>query len=101
MIAAILGALALLIWVGFEIVFRAPGDASSWHADHRDSGSIAVWVGASLTFHNWLAAVIVAPLMFTAYSWRIHAEERMLRNAFGQKFSDYSARTSRIFPGLY
>jgi protein-S-isoprenylcysteine O-methyltransferase len=65
------------------------------------AGSIAVWVGASLAFHNWLAAVIVAPLMFTAYSWRIHAEERMLRNAFGQKFSDYSARTSRIFPGLY
>jgi protein-S-isoprenylcysteine O-methyltransferase Ste14 len=87
--------------VGFELVFRAPGEASSWHTDHRDRGSIAVWVGAAVAFHNWLAAVIVAPLMFTASSWRIHAEERMLRNAFGQGFSDYSARTSRIFPGLY
>jgi protein-S-isoprenylcysteine O-methyltransferase Ste14 len=185
MIAALLGVLVLLIWMGFEVIFRAPGEASSWQADRRDSGStailiaafllalalpaplshfgigvigqaawlgiviagsgllvrgwsmrtlgssytrtlrtaadqrlvtngpyrwvrhpgysgsIAVWVGAALAFHNWLAAAIVALLMLAAYGWRIHAEERMLRAAFGQEFREYSARTSKLFPGLY
>ena len=65
------------------------------------AGSIAVWVGASLAFHSWLAALIVACLMVVAYSWRIDAEERVLRDAFGDTYERYAARTSRLVPGLY
>jgi protein-S-isoprenylcysteine O-methyltransferase Ste14 len=185
MITVYLGVSALLVWVGFEFVFRSPGEASSWRADARDrastsllllafavaailpsalrgfafgsvgqaawagvglcilgllvrawgmrtlgasytrtlrtasdqrlvtagpyrwvrhpgyAGSIAVWVGAALAFHSWPAAVIVAILMLLAYGWRIRTEERMLLDHFGDIYRDYSAHTSRLFPGFY
>lgn len=185
MITVYLGAAALLCWVGFELVFRSPGAASSWQGDSRDrastpllilafavaailpaalsrvgfgsvgqaewagvglcvlglvvrawamrtlgasytrtlrtasdqplvtggpyrwvrhpgyAGSIAVWVGAAVAFHSWLAALVVAVLMLLAYGWRIRTEERMLVDHFGDAFRDYAARTSRLFPGLY
>jgi protein-S-isoprenylcysteine O-methyltransferase len=65
------------------------------------SGSIAVWVGAALAFHNWIAAGIVALMMLTVYGWRITAEERMLEDTFGEEYRFYAARSSRLFPGLY
>jgi len=64
-------------------------------------GSIAVWVGAGLAFHNWLAAMIVAVLMAAAYGWRIRAEEQMLATRFGDDYIAYAARTARLIPGIY
>jgi protein-S-isoprenylcysteine O-methyltransferase Ste14 len=32
---------------------------------------------------------------------RIHAEERLLRDQFGQEYGAYCARTSRLIPGVY
>ena len=64
-------------------------------------GSIAVWVGASLAFHSWLSALIVAVIMLVAYGWRIQAEERMLAEHFGDEFARYRAVTARLIPGLY
>jgi protein-S-isoprenylcysteine O-methyltransferase Ste14 len=61
-------------------------------------GSIAVWVGASLAFHSWLSALIVAAIMLVAYGWRIQAEERMLAEHFGDDYEAYRARTSRLIP---
>lgn len=65
------------------------------------AGSIAVWVGAALAFHSWLAAAVVAALMLLAYGWRISSEERMLLDHFGEDYRAYASRTSRLFPGVY
>jgi protein-S-isoprenylcysteine O-methyltransferase Ste14 len=64
-------------------------------------GSIAVWVGASLAFHSWLSALIVAAVMLIAYGWRIQAEERMLVDHFGDEYVRYRGRTARLIPGLF
>jgi protein-S-isoprenylcysteine O-methyltransferase Ste14 len=40
-------------------------------------------------------------MMFAAYGWRIRAKELMVKDTYGQEFMDYSARTSRLFPGLF
>jgi protein-S-isoprenylcysteine O-methyltransferase Ste14 len=64
-------------------------------------GSIGVWVGAALAFHNWIAAAVVAVIMLGAYGWRIRVEEKMLAARFGEKYRSYAARTSRLFPGVY
>ncbi len=77
------------------------GGPYRWVRHPGYSGSIAVWIGAALAFHSWLAAVVVAILMLLAYGWRIRSEERMLTNHFGDVCSDYAARTPRLFPGLY
>lgn len=185
MITVYLGVAGLLVWVGFELVFRSPGAASKWQGDAQDRastpllvlafavaailpaalrdvavgslgqgawagvclcvlglglrawgmrtlgtsytrtlrtgsgqrlvtdgpyrwvrhpgyvGSMAVWIGAALAFHSWLAAIVVAILMLLAYGWRIRSEERMMADHFGDAYRDYTARTSRLFPGLY
>jgi protein-S-isoprenylcysteine O-methyltransferase Ste14 len=43
-----------------------------------------------------LAALIIPPLLA-----RIRAEERLLRDHFGNEYGAYCARTSRLIPGLY
>ena len=185
MLTVALGIAALLAWVGFEVAFRAPGEARNWQGGARDQastrlllvafaaaavvpwllgrvgfgtlgdaawagvalaaaglavrawgmrtlgqaysrtlrttsdqrlvtegpyhwvrhpgylGSIAVWVGAALAFHSWLAALVVALLMLVAYGWRIRAEERMLAEHFGDDYRSYVARTARLIPGIY
>ena len=180
-----LGIAALLVWAGFELAFRSPGEASRWRGDIRDrastpllvlgfaaaailpaalggvefasvgqvawagvvlcvlglvlrawamrmlgvsytrtlrtasnqqlvtggpyrwvrhpgyAGSIAVWVGAALAFHSWLAPAVVFILMMLAYGWRIRSEEQMLSDHFGEVYRNYAAHTSRLVPGLY
>lgn len=64
-------------------------------------GSIAVWVGAALAFHSWLAALLVAMVMAGAYGWRISAEERMLADRFGEEYRAYRVRTARLIPGIF
>jgi protein-S-isoprenylcysteine O-methyltransferase Ste14 len=32
---------------------------------------------------------------------RVHAEERLLGNQFGEAYDAYRARTSRLIPGIY
>jgi protein-S-isoprenylcysteine O-methyltransferase Ste14 len=84
--------------VGQALVTEGP---YRWVRHPGYAGSIAVWVGASLAFHSWLAALLVAGLMLIAYGWRIDAEERVLRDAFGEAYRAYAGRTARLIPGLY
>jgi protein-S-isoprenylcysteine O-methyltransferase len=64
-------------------------------------GTIAVWVGACLAFHSWLAALVVAVIMAIAYGWRIRAEEEMLAARFGDDYDRYAAHTARLIPRIY
>jgi protein-S-isoprenylcysteine O-methyltransferase Ste14 len=43
-----------------------------------------------------LTALMIPPLLA-----RIRAEERLRRSQFGNEYSTYCARTSRLIPGLY
>jgi len=65
------------------------------------AGSLAVWIGATLAFGSWPAAVSVALVMLAACGWRIRSEEAMLSSAFGLAYRDYAARTSGLIPGIY
>lgn len=65
------------------------------------AGSLAVWVGATLAFHNWLATVAVAGLMTVAYGWRIRSEEQLLLERFGDAYRAYAVKTARLVPGVF
>jgi len=65
------------------------------------AASIAVWVGAALAFHSWVAAGLVAILLGLAYGYRIRSEERMLAATFGAAYEAYARRTARLIPGLF
>jgi hypothetical protein len=61
-ITVYLGVAALLVWVGFEFVFRSRGEASSWHGDVRDHASTPV---------RLLAFAVAAILPAALRGWRL------------------------------
>jgi hypothetical protein len=62
MITVYLGAASLLVWVGFELVFRARGEASSWRGDARDRASTPLLLVAFA-----VAAILPAALRAVAF----------------------------------
>jgi protein-S-isoprenylcysteine O-methyltransferase Ste14 len=59
------------------------------------------FLAIGLHSRNWafLAIIVVLPTMAMLY--RIHVEERALREAFGEEYADYSRMTKRLIPGVY
>jgi hypothetical protein len=62
MITVYLGVAALLVWVGFELIFRTPGEASSWRGDARDRTSTPLLLVAFA-----VAAILPAALRGVAF----------------------------------
>lgn len=58
-------------------------------------------IGQALVIPNWLAG----PSNFIAFAilctLRIGKEERMMAEAFGDEYAEYSARTKRLIPGVW
>jgi protein-S-isoprenylcysteine O-methyltransferase Ste14 len=55
----------------------------------------------ALLLANWVAGpgcLAVFTLMFVS---RLHVEERMMFEKFGQQYEDYVARTKRLIPGIW
>ena len=115
-------------WLGV-VLFAAGGALRIWPVfvlGHRFSGLVAIqpahtlvtsgvygfirhpsYLGLLVNSLGWglafrsgvgvlLTALIIPPLLA-----RIRAEERLLRTQFGDEHAAYSARTSRLIPGLY
>jgi protein-S-isoprenylcysteine O-methyltransferase len=64
-------------------------------------GMILTWVGAALATANWLAIAVIVLVIIAAYYFRIGAEERMLRDTFGEAYAQYRARTWKLIPFLF
>jgi protein-S-isoprenylcysteine O-methyltransferase Ste14 len=65
------------------------------------AGDLALWIGAGLAAGSLIVTLVIAVLMFAAYSYRIQAEEAMLVATLGQPYRDYQKRTSRLIPFIY
>jgi len=60
-----------------------------------------VLVGAPV-FLQTAASLVVAALALTlAYAYRIHTEEHLLRDHFGEAFQRYERETKRLIPLLW
>lgn len=64
-------------------------------------GSLLVWTGAAASSGNLLCLGAVIVLLAVAYSYRIHAEERMLLEALGAPYEDYRRRSRRLLPFVF
>ena len=65
------------------------------------TGALIAFLGLGLLVHNWLAALLLVVPITVMFLWRIHIEERALAAALGAAYSDYMARTKRLFPFVY
>ena len=57
-------------------------------------------LGWGLAFRSG-AGILLTALLIPPLLARIRAEERLLGAQFGDEYGRYSARTSRLIPGLY
>jgi len=63
-------------------------------------GLLVSSLGWSMAFRSG-AGILLTGLLIPVLLARIQAEERLLRAHFGDEYKIYSARTSRLLPGLY
>ena len=66
----------------------------------RYLGIITFFLGMSLVFRSYLAAILVVALSVILL-WRIHAEESMLQREFGETWDEYCAKSWRLIPFLF
>ncbi len=63
-------------------------------------GMIVAFLGIALAARSWFGIASVPAFMGPATLLRAGAEERQLRQKFGQAWDAYAARTGYILPGL-
>jgi protein-S-isoprenylcysteine O-methyltransferase len=72
------------------------------HVRHPSyTGALMAFLGFALCLGNLAALILVVLATVGVFSWRIRIEERVLAQAFGQRWLDYCARTKRLIPGIY
>ena len=64
-------------------------------------GDFLMFVGAGMATANWIAVIIIAVVMFSAYAYRIHVEEQMLLTTLGEPYRVYMQRSWRFIPWIY
>ena len=65
------------------------------------SGALLAHLGLGLSFSNWISLGCSLLPFILAASYRIHVEERALREAFGEAYVSYSRGTKRLIPKLF
>jgi protein-S-isoprenylcysteine O-methyltransferase Ste14 len=58
-------------------------------------------IGFGLATGNLVCMGIIILLYFCVYTYRIHMEEKMLIDHFGEEYGMYSKRTSRVIPFIW
>jgi protein-S-isoprenylcysteine O-methyltransferase Ste14 len=58
-------------------------------------------VGQALVIPNWVAGPSNSIAFAILCALRIGAEERMMTKEFGDEYAAYSARTTRLIPGVW
>lgn len=65
------------------------------------TGTLLAHLGLGLSFSNWISLGLSSLPYCVAALYRIHVEERALRETFGEDYIQYSKGTKRLIPGLY
>jgi protein-S-isoprenylcysteine O-methyltransferase Ste14 len=61
-------------------------------------GMFGMILSTGLVFSHWWLALIAIVFFLVGNQIRIRAEEKLLRETFGQKFDDYAVRVPAFFP---
>lgn len=65
------------------------------------TGVLVAFVGYGLSLGNWAGLLALLLPIFIAFLYRMNVEERTLREALGERYISYCARTRRLLPFVY
>jgi protein-S-isoprenylcysteine O-methyltransferase Ste14 len=58
-------------------------------------------LGQALVIPNWVAGPANLVAFTILFALRVHAEEQMMTDVFGDEYTTYAARTKRLVPGVW
>jgi protein-S-isoprenylcysteine O-methyltransferase Ste14 len=58
-------------------------------------------LGHALVIPNWVAGPANLVAFAILFTLRVHAEEQMMSDTFGDEYATYAARTKRLIPGVW
>ena len=58
-------------------------------------------LGHALVIPNWVAGPSNLVALAILFTLRVHAEEQMMSDTFGDEYATYAARTKRLVPGVW
>jgi protein-S-isoprenylcysteine O-methyltransferase Ste14 len=64
-------------------------------------GLLLVFLAVGLDARNWISLILAVVPTTLALFYRIHVEEKALRDAFGEEYAAYSRETKRLVPGVF
>ena len=65
------------------------------------TGMLGMLIATGLAVGRWIP-LLIAMVLFAVGTWiRVRIEERLLREAFGEKFDDYARRVRAVIPWTY
>ncbi len=65
------------------------------------TGTLLTFLGFGLCLLNYISLLAIFLPIGIAFLWRMRVEEQALREAFGQRYEEYAARTRRIIPFVF
>lgn len=81
-----------------QIVSRAPYNVIR-HPGYL--GTLLIVIGAGLSVTNWAVLLAGTFIGVSSRTYRIGAEEKMMKGKFGEEYQNYTERTWRLIPFLY
>jgi protein-S-isoprenylcysteine O-methyltransferase Ste14 len=73
----------------------------AWLRHPSYAGALVALAGIGLAAGDWVAAGVMLAGPLAVFLVRIAVEERALRDALGERYANYAARTRRLLPGLW
>ena len=72
------------------------------HVRHPMYSAHWLWgIAQALLIHNWIAGLASLIIIIPLYILRVHREERMMVEQFGEEYRTYMGQTGRILPRLF
>ena len=65
------------------------------------SGALIAVIGFGLVFRSIITLLFVSIFYFVVFKMRIDEEERLLYEAFGEKFTNYKKNSKKLIPFIY
>jgi len=64
-------------------------------------GSLLSFLGLAVIFNNWLTFILIFFPILAAFLYRIYIEEKVLQEAFAEKYSDYMKSSWKLLPYIF
>lgn len=72
-----------------------------WIRHPAYTGSWLTVIGIGLALRTWWGVLLCGIGLLVIYAYRIHVEEQVLIDYFGEAYVQYARSTARMFPGLW